>query len=111
MYFILSILLNAGIILLLAKLMNSITIRNFSTAIGVALVIGLLNATIGFLLRLPLNLVTLFLLTFIVRLVVTAIMIKIADHFFSGFSIKGFAPAIILAIAMAVAGALFRVLY
>ena len=111
MYFILSILLNAGIILLLAELMNSITIRNFVTAIGVALVIGLLNATIGFLLRLPLNLVTLFLLTFIVRLVVTAIMIKIADYFIRGFSIKGFTPALILAIAMAVAGALFSVLF
>ncbi len=108
MGFILSIVINAAVILIMAKLMTSITIKNFGTAIWVALIVGILNATVGFLFRLPLNLVTLFLLTFIVRLIVTAVMIKIADRLFSGFSVKGFMPAFILAIAMAVAGLLIN---
>lgn len=111
MEFILSVFLNAAVILIMARFISSITIKNFSTALGVALIIGLLNATVGFLFRLPLNLVTLFFLTFFVRLIVTAIMIKITDHLFSGFTVKGFAPALILAITMAVAGALFRYLF
>jgi len=108
MNFVLLLLINAGIILLVSKLLPTVVIRNFKTAVMVALVIGLLNATVGFLLRLPLNLVTLFFLTFIVRLLVTAVVIKITDKFFSGFEVKTFTAALILACAMAVAGAVFE---
>jgi putative membrane protein len=106
MNWILQLLLNAGVLLLVAKIMPSVKIKNFTTAILVALVIGLLNATIGFLIRLPLNIVTLGLLSFLVRLIVTAIVIKITDKFFSGFEVKNFTTAIILAIIMAIAGSL-----
>lgn len=108
MNFVLLLFLNAGIILLVAKLLPSVVIRNYTTAISVALVIGILNATVGFLLRLPLNLVTLFLLTFFIRLFVTTIVIKIAAIFFSGFEVKTFSAALVLACAMAIAGAVFE---
>lgn len=111
MHFILTLLLEAGVILLVAAIMPSIYIKNFKTAFFVTLVLGLLNATIGFLLRLPLNLVTLFLLTFIVRLIITAFLIKVVDKFFSGFKVDTFGAAIILALAMALAGGLFDRLY
>ncbi len=107
MNIILELLLNAGILLLIAYLMPSVNIKNYGTAIAVALVIGILNATIGFILRLPMNLVTLGLLSFFVRLIVTAVIIKIVDKFFSGFEVKTFSAAVILACAMAVAGTLF----
>lgn len=106
MSFILELLINAGVLFLLAALLPSVNIKSYGTAIGVALVIGLLNATIGFLLRLPLNVVTLGLLSFIVRLVVTAIMIKLADKLFSGFEVKGWGAAFLLAICIAIAGTL-----
>ncbi len=67
MNFILELLVNAGVLFLLAYLLPSVTIKNYGTAILVALVIGILNATIGWLLRLPLNLITLGLLSFVVR--------------------------------------------
>lgn len=108
MNFVLLLLLNAGIILLVSKLLPAVVIRNYATAISVALVIGILNATVGFLLRLPLNLITLFFLTFLVRLLVTAIVIKIAAIFFSGFKVETFSAALILAVAMAIAGAVFE---
>lgn len=111
MHFILTLLLEAGVILLIAAILPTIYIKDFKTAFFVTLVLGLLNATIGFILRLPLNLVTLFLVTFIVRLVITALLIKVVDKFFSGFKVDTFTAALILAFAMALAGGLFDRLY
>jgi putative membrane protein len=104
MNFIFELLINAGVLFLLAAILPSVNIKNYGTAIGVALVIGILNATIGFLLRLPLNLITLGLLSFVVRLIVTALMIKLADKLFRGFEVKGWAAAFLLAVCMAIAG-------
>jgi putative membrane protein len=106
MNFIIELLVNAGILLLLAYIMPTVSIRNYGTAILVALVVGILNATVGLLLRLPLNIVTLGILSLAIRMIVTAVMIKIADKLFSGFEIKGFFPAIIIAVVIAIAGSI-----
>lgn len=110
MSWILQLLINAAVLLLASKIMPTVKIKNFGTAVLVALVIGILNATIGAILRFPLNLITLFLLSFFVRLIVLAIVIKIADAIFSGFEVKSFTTAIILACIMAVAGSLLSYL-
>jgi putative membrane protein len=107
MNFLFELLFNALVLLLLSRYMESVHVKNYGTAVGVALVVALLNATIGALLRFPLNLVTLFLLSFLVRVLVTAIMIKIADAFFNGFRVDGFKTALIVAVVLALAGALF----
>ena len=107
MSWILQLLLNAVVLLLVSKVMPTVKVKSFGTAVAVALVIGILNATIGAILRFPLNLFTLFLLSFFVRLIVLAIVIKITDKFFSGFEVASFTTAIILACIMAVAGSLF----
>jgi putative membrane protein len=107
MNIIFELLLNAAVLLLVAYLLPSVTIRNYGTAIAVALVIGILSATLGFFIRIPLNIVTLGLLSFFVRLLVTAIIIRIADKFFSGFEVKTFSAAVIIACCIAVAGTLF----
>lgn len=107
MGFILELLFNALVLLLLSKYMSTVHVKNYGTAVGVALVVAILNATIGALLRFPLNLVTLFLLSFLVRLVVTAVMIKVADSFFAGFRVDNFRSALIMAVVLAIAGALF----
>lgn len=106
MSWILQLLINAAILLLASRIMPTVKIRSYGTAVLVALVIGILNATIGEILRFPLNLVTFFLLSFFVRLFVLAIVIKITDMFFSGFEVKSFTTAIILACIMAVSGSL-----
>lgn len=106
MHFIIELLVDAGVILLLSYLLSSITISSYGTAILVALVIGLLNATLGALISFSLNLVTFFLLSFLIRLVVTALIIKLADKLFSGFEVRGFIPALILALALAIVGSL-----
>jgi putative membrane protein len=106
MHFIINLLISAVVIFIIAYIMPQVTIKSFGTAIIVAILIGLLNATVGFLLRLPMNLLTLGLLSFVVRLIVTAIVIKIADKLVRGFEVKGFMPALVMAIAMALAGTL-----
>ena len=110
MNILIELLLNAAVLFLLANIMPEVKVRSYGTALAVALVVGILNATIGFLLRLPLNIITLGLLSFFVRLLVTAFMIRLADKLFSGFEVKTFAAALIIAVVMALAGTLFSYL-
>jgi len=106
MDFIINLLISAGVLILMAYILPQVTIKSFLTALWVAILIGLLNATIGWLLRAVGNLFTLFLLSFIIRLVVTAIVIKIVDKLVRGFEVRGFWPALLIAIALAVASTL-----
>ena|SRR6476469_4407751 len=106
MSWILQLLIDAGVLLLLAYLHPGIKVRSFGTAVGVALVIGILNATIGFIMRFTLNLVTLWLLSFLVRLFVSAIVIWLTDKLFSGFELRSFGTAVLVACVLAIVGTL-----
>src|SRR5690349_19836940 len=76
MEFIVNLLVSAGVLMVMAYIMPQVTVKSFTTALGVALLVGILNATIGWVLGGIFNLFTLFLLSFIVKLVVSALMIK-----------------------------------
>ena len=106
MNFIIEILVLAAVLFFLSNVMKDIVVKSYGTAVLVCVVIGLLNATIGFLIRIPLNLLTLFLLTFLVRLVVSALMIKLTNKLVKGFEVRTWIAAFILSIAMAVAGSI-----
>lgn len=105
MNLILHLLIDAAVIFGLAYVMPQVDVKSFGTAILVAIVLGLLNATLGWVLRGVGNLVTFFILSFVVRLVVTALLLKLVDKLFSGLTIQGFWPALVIALAVAVAGA------
>lgn len=109
MEFILKIIINAVVLLIAAKAMAKVEIRSFGSALLVAFLIGILNVTIGELLRFIFHIGTLGIplllgLGFIIRLIVTAIIIKIVDALMKGFRVDGFVTALILAIIMALAG-------
>ena len=106
MNLILHLLLDAAVIFGLAYLMPQVDVKNFGTALLIAVLLGLLNFFIGWIIRFPLNLVTFFLLTGIIRIVVTAILLKLIDSFLDSFTIVGFWPALVIALAVAVAGML-----
>ena len=106
MNLILHLLLDAAVIFGLAYLMPQVDVKNFGTALLIALLLGLLNFFVGWLIRFPLNLVTFFLLTGIVRIVVTALLLKLIDNVMDSFTIVGFWPALVIALAVAVAGTL-----
>lgn len=106
MNLILHLLLDAAVIFGLAYLMPQIDVKNFGTCILIAVLLGLLNFVVGWVIRFPLNLVTFFLLTGIVRIIVTAVLLKLIDRFLDSFTIVGFWPALVIAVAVAVAGML-----
>lgn len=106
MRFILETLLNAGVLLGIAYLWPKVHIKNYVFAIVVALILGVLNSTIGYLIRVPLDFITLGSLTFIVRTLVTALLLKIIDKFTDDLTIDGYLPAIVIAVAMALASSI-----
>ncbi|AQG80811.1 phage holin family protein [Spirosoma montaniterrae] len=106
MNLILHLLLDAAVIFGLAYVMPQVDVKNFGTALLIAVLLGLLNFFVGWLIRFPLNLVTFFLLTGVIRIVVTAIILKLIDKLLSSFTIRGFWPALVIALAVAVAGML-----
>ncbi|WP_266205634.1 phage holin family protein [Pontibacter kalidii] len=103
MGFIIDLLVSAGVILLLAYVLPSVHVKSFWTALWVAFLIGIFNATIGWILGGILNLVSFFLLEAIVSIIVTALMIKLVDMLVGNFKVDGFLPAIIIAVATALA--------
>jgi putative membrane protein len=105
--YILHVLVDAGIIVLLSRVMPQIQVKDFTTAVIVAVLLGLLSFFLGWIIQLPFNLVTLFLLRGIVRIIVTALILKLIDSFLDSFNIQGFWPAIVIAVAVAVVGGIF----
>ena len=76
-------------------------VKSFGAALVAALVIGLVNGTLGLLLKImtfPLTVITLGLFL----LVINAIMLKIAAVFAPGFEVIGFLPALVGALILSV---------
>lgn len=108
MDFIITILINALAFFIGAQLLSGVTIKNFVYAILVALVVGILNITLG----IALKVVTLGLLSLgIFTLLLDAILILVADWFLKDFSVKNFwwalGLAAIVAIVDAIVGSIF----
>jgi putative membrane protein len=99
-------LLSALTLILLSRVVPGFYVHGLVHAIIAALVIGLLNATLGLLLKIvtfPLTILTLGLFL----LVINAVMILLASHLVPGFHVAGLVPALFGAAALAVVGMLF----
>ena len=102
-------LLSALSILIVAHVVPGFEVRGFGTALIASIVIGLVNATLGFVLKiltLPLTIVTfgLFLL------IINAVMLAFAAMLVPGFTIHGFGPALLGAIVLSVISFVLRFL-
>jgi putative membrane protein len=89
-------LISAIAILLISKYLPGFDVTSFTTALIVALVLGILNALIKpviLILTLPINILTLGLFTFVIN----AFLLILASYFVQGFHIVGFMPALIAA--------------
>lgn len=96
--FLLTTLLSAIGFFLGAYLLPGVRIKDFTGAVIVALVVALLNATLGWLL----TILTLGLLSWgILSFVLTAIIIRVADFFLDDFKTDGFLWALLLALVVA----------
>jgi putative membrane protein len=100
-------LLNAVALLIVTYFVPGFHVSGIVAALIAALVIGLLNATIGLFLKVitfPLTVVTLGIFWFVVN----AIILKLASMFVPGFTIVGFLPAFLGAIVLALINLVVR---
>ncbi|MBY0508277.1 MAG: phage holin family protein [Bryobacteraceae bacterium] len=94
-------------LLIVAYFVPGFRVNSFVTALIAAVVIGLVNGTLGFVVRLltfPLRLLTLGLLS----LVINAVMLWIASYFVDGFHIDSFVTALIGSICLSIVNWLLR---
>ena len=83
---------NTLAVILVANVVPGIAVRDFYTALLVALVYGLINAVVRpllLILTLPINLLTLGLFTFVLN----ALLFWLVARIVPGFNVAGFAPA------------------
>jgi putative membrane protein len=102
-------LLSALSLVIVAHVVSGFRISGFGAALIAAIVIGLVNGTIGFLLKIvtfPLTILTLGLFW----LVINAMMLMLASAFVPGFKIDGFLPAFFGAIVLSLVNMGLRLL-
>jgi putative membrane protein len=95
--------LSAAVLMVVAHFVSGFHVLGMQPALVAALVIGLLNGTLGLLLKIvtfPITIITLGLFL----LVINALMILIASRIVTGFHVVGWIPALWGALALALLG-------
>jgi len=106
---ILNWILSALALVIVAHVVNGFEVRTFGAALLAAIVIGLVNATLGLMMKIltfPLTLVTFGIFWFVIN----AIMLEIAAAFVPGFTIHGFTPAFLGAIVLSIVNLFLKVI-
>ncbi len=101
MRFIIEILLTGLAVFIAAHLIPGVRVDGYLTAVWVGILLALVNATIGLLLRIltfPINILTLGLISFII----SVCMVLLVSRLVTGFSVQGFLTAALFAIVLAV---------
>jgi putative membrane protein len=100
-------LLSAVSLVIVAALVPGIEIEGFGTAMVAAIVIGLVNVTLGLLLKIATFPLTL--LTFgAFLIVINALMLKVAAAIMPGFKVRGCLAAVLGAILLGLVNTLLR---
>ena len=99
------ILITALLVMALAYLMKGVVVDEFTTALTVAIVLGLLNFFVKPILVLFTLPVTIFTLGLFL-LVINAFIIMLCDHFIDGFSINSFWTALLFSVLLSVSQSL-----
>jgi putative membrane protein len=95
--------LSAFVLLIISRIVPGFQVRGLEPALIAALVIGLLNGTLGLLLKIVTFPITI--LTFgLFLLVINALMIRLASHVVTGFHVSGWIPALCGAVALSLLG-------
>ncbi len=99
------ILVNAVALIISASLMNGVYIKGFGKAIIVAIVLAILNATVGAFLKVltfPISVITLGIFTFVVN----AFVLRLTARLIDGFEIESFGKAFVLSLILALLNSL-----
>ncbi len=93
---------SAMVIFSIAYVMPGVHVASFTSALVVALVLGIINAFLKpvlLILTLPINILTLGLFTFVIN----AMLILLVSQFVPGFTVNGFLWALIFGIVLSIA--------
>ena len=107
MRFILEILLTGVAILIASYVIPGVYVSGYGTAVIAGILLGVVNATIGLILRIltfPLNILTLGLVSFIISVA----MVFLVSNLLDGFKVHGFIHACIFAIVLSVSKMIFH---
>jgi putative membrane protein len=99
--------LSAIALLIVSRIVPGFVVRGLAPALIASLVIGLLNATVGLILKIitfPISIITFG----IFLLVINGMMIMLASGIVPGFHVRGFVPAFWGAVVLALLGMLIR---
>ncbi|TGU72451.1 phage holin family protein [Geomonas terrae] len=102
-------LLNGVAIVITAYLLPGVSLTGFGAALITALVLGLINTFIKpvlMLLTLPLNILTLGLLTFVIN----ALLIMLTSALVSGFTVHGFGWALLFSLVLSIVSYILNVI-
>ncbi len=102
-------LLSAVALLVVARVVPGFVIAGIGAALLAAAVIGLVNATLGLVLKIvtfPLTVLTLGIFWFVIN----ALMLELAATLVPGFYVRGFGSALLGAIVLSLVNLLFRAL-
>lgn len=101
--------LNGVAIVITAYLLPGVSLSGFGAALITALVLGLINTFIKpvlMLLTLPLNILTLGLLTFVIN----ALLIMLTSALVSGFTVHGFGWALLFSLVLSIVSYILNVI-
>jgi putative membrane protein len=101
MKLIIRLLLNAIAVVILAKVLDGVSVDSYTTAIIVAVVLSILNLFVKpvlIILTLPITIVTLGLFL----LIVNALIILLADRLIDGFSVNGVLSAVVFSVLLSI---------
>jgi putative membrane protein len=107
LHIIVSWLVSALALWIVAQIIPGIVVRDFGAALLATVVIAIVNATIGLVLKFlffPLTLITLGLFL----LVLNAFLLKLASVFTPGFSVRGFLSALLGSLVLTILTAVLR---
>lgn len=107
MNFLLKLILNALFILLIAHTVPGIMVTSFFSALIVAIVLAIINATLKpalIILTLPINVLTLGLFIFVIN----ALLLLLTSAIVKGFSVDGFWPALLASLLISIFHVILR---
>jgi putative membrane protein len=107
MRFIIEILLTGVAVLIAATLIPGVQVSGYFTALKAGILLGIVNATIGLILRIltfPLNILTLGLVSFII----SVFMVLLVSNLMDGFYVHGFFHAALFAIVLSLLKMIFH---
>jgi putative membrane protein len=107
LYLIVSWFLSALSLIIVAHVVPGFHVQSFGTALIASIVIGLINSTLGLLLKiltLPLTIVTFGIFLFVIN----ALILRMTSGLVSGFYVDSFGPAFIGAIVLALVSTILR---